>query len=817
MRYNIAKSKLHSFVMRLILTVFRCRPAMSASHRAVVRARDSFQPEHIPPDNRRIDAAPRGGGSSVRAAATYAIRYASIGTRTRTSRRIRARAAVRRGGSIRIVAWVGGRADESMERLRSVGGHLLPGATAPLNIAVESSVTDPRTGQNKFLGRNSRPAGDGERHERLHAQFLANGGQPVADEVDFEFPERGLFIGDYSQLPSLTTDIERAKADLDVYGYCLLANAMSDDKRKVIADALMASGAEDSMFNKGKAFTEVYDHPWVRELGSHVIGERYHAQIFVAPIHKEGFGARPLHVDTWWMPPPQRKSAPPRLRVGSVSRTNASSEAWHNESPNWITPSVRCPFIWMISDFTYSNGATFIVPGSHRSGRHPTSDEARNSGVHIGAIPLLGPAGTLCCYDGRLWHQAGENKGACLDHATGTLNRIALFAQISAPIMRQQENITLTTDDTVVATASPSLKRILGLEPWHGIGHVDGRAPLERHRGIGYMTSSGLPATTALVGTKEQPGKHGRVFSVDVPKANITLNTGDMNQLRKDLDEFGFAVLAAALTPAATQQLSIRAIDQAKAEAEVGVAAPGADGRQEIRTCLNKGVEFVELLLEKRAQHLVEHILGEEFLLSSATTSVPVAPTSGEEQLGVTQWWCPQPVHASHTFSDHTILPGDVSPALASSDGWAAASTEFIAAPVAATVIWACGGASGATATVVPRSHLSGRVPPLADVGHDHGAVEISLSPGSALVLDGRTWFAESHTRGLTVRYSYCGPQFRTEENHVLAMTDEALDAMPPEAKALLGFRTWFGYGGTFGRQGPGITVGSRALAVGKS
>jgi hypothetical protein len=379
-------------------------------------------------------------------------------------------------------------------------------------------------------------------------------------------------------------------------------------------------------------------------------------------------------------------------------------------------------------------------------------------------------------------------------------------------MMRQQENITLTTEDEVVAAASPSFKRILGLEPWYNIGHVDGRAPLERHRGIGYMTSSALSTITGLVGPKEQPGKHGRFFSVDVAKANSTLSTGDMNRLQHDLDEFGFAVVASALTSEATEQLSIRAIDQAKAEAEAGVGAPVAGGRQEISTCLNKGAEFVELLLEKRTQQLVQHILGEEYLLSSATASVPVAPITGSEQMGVAQWWCPQPVHASRTFSDLSVRPGDVSPELASSDSWAAASTEFIAAPVAATVIWACGGASGATTRLVPRSHLSGRVPPEAV---DHDAIEISLSPGSVLVLDGRTWFAESHTRGLTVRYSYCGPQFRTEENHVLALTDEALEAMPPEAKALLGFRTWFGYGGTFGRQGPGITEGPRALVSG--
>ena len=99
------------------------------------------------------------------------------------------------------------------------------------------------------------------------------------------------------------------------------------------------------------------------------------------------------------------------------------------------------------------------VAGSHRSGRHPSPEEARDSGIHLGAIPLLGRAGTLVIYDGRLWHQAGENTGACYDTNSRSLSRIALFSQISAPQMRQQENISLTTEDAVVEAASPNFKR----------------------------------------------------------------------------------------------------------------------------------------------------------------------------------------------------------------------------------------------------------------------------------------------------------------------------------------------------------------------
>ena len=107
-----------------------------------------------------------------------------------------------------------------------------------------------------------------------------------------------------------------------------------------------------------------------------------------------------------------------------------------------------------------------IMPGSHRSGRHPSAEEAKDSGVHLGAIPLLGPAGTLCVYDARLWvraldlppavsapqltqprasifwqHQAGHNTGAVVDQNLGEAWRIGLFSQFSAPQVCHQPHV----------------------------------------------------------------------------------------------------------------------------------------------------------------------------------------------------------------------------------------------------------------------------------------------------------------------------------------------------------------------------------------
>ena len=61
----------------------------------------------------------------------------------------------------------------------------------------------------------------------------------LKQEEFFEFPTRGLFIDDYSKLPKLTTDLEQAKSDIDIYGYCMLKEALSPEQVKHYAALLM--------------------------------------------------------------------------------------------------------------------------------------------------------------------------------------------------------------------------------------------------------------------------------------------------------------------------------------------------------------------------------------------------------------------------------------------------------------------------------------------------------------------------------------------------------------------------------------------------
>jgi len=69
-----------------------------------------------------------------------------------------------------------------------------------------------------------------------------------------------------------------------------------------------------------------------------------------------------------------------------------------------------CNSIWMLDDFTTDNGATRVVPGSHRWGRLPQDDMADLRQPHPDEILLLGSAGTAVVFNSHLWHGGTQNR-----------------------------------------------------------------------------------------------------------------------------------------------------------------------------------------------------------------------------------------------------------------------------------------------------------------------------------------------------------------------------------------------------------------------
>lgn len=63
--------------------------------------------------------------------------------------------------------------------------------------------------------------------------------------------------------------------------------------------------------------------------------------------------------------------------------------------------------MWMLTDFTEANGATILVPGSHRKRDHPRGAHAMSPDPT--EVRMLGEAGSVVAFDARVWHAAATN------------------------------------------------------------------------------------------------------------------------------------------------------------------------------------------------------------------------------------------------------------------------------------------------------------------------------------------------------------------------------------------------------------------------
>ncbi len=144
-----------------------------------------------------------------------------------------------------------------------------------------------------------------------------------------------------------------------------------------------------------------------------------------------------------------------------------SEQALHTDDSFYPVPRPRPPLgaatVWALDDFTETNGATAIVPGSHRWGddRQPMREEAR---------PAVMPAGSVIFYPGTFWHGGGANRS--------TSDRLAVTCQYCEPWVRTQENYFLGTPLPVVKEVSEDIRRMLGYSihpPF--IGMVNGMHP----------------------------------------------------------------------------------------------------------------------------------------------------------------------------------------------------------------------------------------------------------------------------------------------------------------------------------------------------
>lgn len=133
-------------------------------------------------------------------------------------------------------------------------------------------------------------------------------------------------------------------------------------------------------------------------------------------------------------------------------------------------PPLVCNTMYALTDFTEKNGATRIIPGSHKL------DSAPEFGQHYDSIPALMSKGSVLVWPGNVWHGGGENT---LPDDGPSSWRMGLAMNYCAGFIRQQENQQIGVPMDLIRTFPKRLQELIGFAPYHGvIGHIDRQSPM---------------------------------------------------------------------------------------------------------------------------------------------------------------------------------------------------------------------------------------------------------------------------------------------------------------------------------------------------
>jgi ectoine hydroxylase-related dioxygenase (phytanoyl-CoA dioxygenase family) len=133
---------------------------------------------------------------------------------------------------------------------------------------------------------------------------------------------------------------------------------------------------------------------------------------------------------------------------------------------------IVCNTMWAITAFTTENGATRLVPGSHRRDRSPAIGESAET------LPAVMRRGSVLVFDGSIWHGGGANRSGA--------RRTGIAMNYCAGWMRQQENQQLGIPREVARGFSDRLRRLCGYGIYRGLlGHIDKCSPVDLLDGTG--------------------------------------------------------------------------------------------------------------------------------------------------------------------------------------------------------------------------------------------------------------------------------------------------------------------------------------------
>jgi ectoine hydroxylase-related dioxygenase (phytanoyl-CoA dioxygenase family) len=182
-----------------------------------------------------------------------------------------------------------------------------------------------------------------------------------------------------------TTLTPGEKNALDRDGYLVLADVLDRERigrLRTAFDEAVARGKRHGVHVvlpwDDPVFDGVCTHPRVLAAAHHVLGGPFKTSGVCGRNPAPGFGQQALHTD--W---------PPR----------APSE-----------PFYLVTALWLLDDFTPANGATRVLPGSHRALRALPRPMRQPESRHKDQKVIVAQAGSALVFNGHLWHGGTRNE-----------------------------------------------------------------------------------------------------------------------------------------------------------------------------------------------------------------------------------------------------------------------------------------------------------------------------------------------------------------------------------------------------------------------
>ena len=249
-------------------------------------------------------------------------------------------------------------------------------------------------GRRAVLDRYKKRADADERAIRLVGIFL---GKPLnrlpLTKIEYAMHQLGLA----DETNDVLSCAERESLDRD--GYVNLGPPLHEDQLQKMRDRYDAAiveegaGAADKKgigrvidtvvkpMNRDGLLDPIFMHPRLLAAVRHVLG--VHLKYIGSNYHcaMPGYGHQGIHADFSWGV------------KGEPQVVNA---------------------VWLIDEFTEDNGATRVVPGTHRSGIHPSGDLVNGAPRDLnapveGEVKVTGSAGSCFVYNAHLWHSGTQN------------------------------------------------------------------------------------------------------------------------------------------------------------------------------------------------------------------------------------------------------------------------------------------------------------------------------------------------------------------------------------------------------------------------